>query len=131
MDLDNSIESIVSIIENGWNEKNGEKYSEAFTEDAEFTSITGKYLSGKNEITEWHNDIFEGVYSNTMLKVTVERTRQITDEIASVDSHFEFLQKGGTYFAPGWVLSHAVLKNTNEGWKILQLNNTVPYEPSR
>ncbi len=131
MDLENQIQSLLTTIEDGWRDKNGEMYAAKFADDAEFCGFTGKYLKGKSEIIEWHNDIFEGVYSNTILKITIERIREINDDIVTVDAGFELLQKGGTYFAPGWALSHMLIKKYNDGWKILQIYNSVPYEPVR
>lgn len=131
MELETDIQSLLTTIEEGWKQKNGDLYSNAFAEDAEFRSITGKYLNGKSEIIEWHNEIFEGVYSNTYLKVTIERIREISDSLATVDAGFEFFQKGGSYFGPGFALSHSLVKKYDDGWKILQIYNSVPYEPGR
>ena len=51
----------------GWNEANGQKFAEVYTEDADFIGFDGTYLSGRIEIAEFHQMLFDKFLRGTRL----------------------------------------------------------------
>ncbi|GKS61119.1 hypothetical protein YTPLAS21_05770 [Candidatus Nitrosocosmicus sp.] len=51
----------------GWNEADGQKFAEPYSEDADFIGFDGTHLSGRCEIAEFHQMLFDKFLKGSLL----------------------------------------------------------------
>lgn len=51
----------------GWNEADGQKFAEPYLEDADFIGFDGTHLSGRSEIAEFHQMLFDKFLKGSLL----------------------------------------------------------------
>jgi len=68
-----------------WNSKDAKKFSEYFTEDAEFTDVVGQLMPNRTEIERLHIQPFSTVLKNAHLQTQEIRVKEIRADVASVD----------------------------------------------
>jgi uncharacterized protein (TIGR02246 family) len=118
---DAAIRENVKQMESGWNTKSGATYARPFAKDADFVVINGTHVQGHEAIEKGSQRIFDTIFKNTTVSLTVKQIRFLRPDVAVV-------HVSGHRDAPEAERLNAmiVLVMTKEGgqWKIASFQNT-------
>ncbi len=117
-----SIRENVRQLEEGWNRKSGALFARPFAEDADYVVINGLHINGRAAIDKGHQRIFDTVYKESVLRLTVERVRFLRPDVAIV--HAAAHLKVGQGAAARDARITLVMSKEKEGWKIVAFQNT-------
>ena len=79
-----AIRENVKQMESGWNAKSGAAYARPFAKDADFVVINGMHIQGHEAIEKNHQRIFDTVFKNTTVSLTVKHIRFLRPDVAVV-----------------------------------------------
>lgn len=110
----------VRQLEAGWNAKSGAAFAKPFAEDADYVVINGTQIKGREAIAQGHQRIFDTVYRDSTLTLSVRQVRMPRADVAVV--HVNAHLKSGAQEADAVI----TLVMTKEGgaWKIAAFQNT-------
>jgi uncharacterized protein (TIGR02246 family) len=74
----------VKQMETGWNTKSGAVFAKPFAEDADYVVINGSHIKGRAAIESGHQRIFDTIYKDTNLKLTLKQIRFVRVDVAVV-----------------------------------------------
>ena len=116
-----ALRDAVKQLETGWNTHSGAAFAKPFADDADYVVINGRYIKGREAIAKGHQQIFDTIYKDTTIDLTVKEIRFLRPEVAVV--HVE-----GTRNSPGSEQARAMMTLTmtkeKDGWKIAAFQNT-------
>lgn len=122
------IRSLIDTFVAGWNTADSTQLASVFTQDADFTAITGLHGRGREIIARGHDEILATIYQGTNLSGEVELIDFLSPEVALVNVKF-FLRKDGRSFFPG--VAHTscgiVAVRSNDNWQLAAFRNMVPF----
>jgi len=113
----------VKQMETGWNTKSGAVFAKPFAEDADYVVINGMYIKGRAAIETGHQRIFDTIYKDTTLSLTVKQIRFLRPDVAVV-------HVSGQRLGPGKDLNQEamitiVMTKQKDGWLIAAFQNTA------
>ena len=108
----------VRQMEAGWNEKSSAVFAQPFTEDADYVVINGMYLRGRTAIAEGHQRIFDTIYKETTVSLSVKQLRFLRPDVAVV--HVNAARAAPAARA---ILTLVMVKDAG-AWKIAAFQNT-------
>ncbi len=128
MSSQDEIRALVRTFVKGWNTNDPAMLASIFTEDADFTAITGLHAQGREVIARGHEEILSTIYRNTALAAEIDEVRFLRPDLALVNVRF-FLQKDGRSFFPGVAYTSAgvVVTYNEKTWSIAVFRNMVPF----
>ncbi len=113
----------VKQLETGWNTKSGALFAKPFAEDADYVVINGNYIKGRAVIESQHQRIFDTIFKDTNIKLTVKQIRFLRPDVAVV--HVE----GHRGSPSSNLIQDAMLTLTmtkeKQGWVIAAFQNTA------
>jgi uncharacterized protein (TIGR02246 family) len=74
----------VKYLLDGWNTKNGVLFAKAFAVDADYVVINGMQIKGRQQIADGHQQIFDTIYKESTLSLTVKQVRFLRSDVAVV-----------------------------------------------
>jgi uncharacterized protein (TIGR02246 family) len=113
----------VKQMETGWNTRSGALFAKAFAEDADYVIINGNYIKGRAVIESTHQRIFDTVFKDTTLSLTVQQIRFLRPDVAVVhvkgrrDSPNQELKQGA--------MLTLFMTKEKQGWTIAAFQNTA------
>lgn len=117
-----TIRENVKQMETGWNTKSGELFAKPFAEDADYVVINGMYIKGRAVINKAHQQIFDTIYKDTKVTLTVRQIRFLRPDVAVV--HVDAQRRGPTKDLEQAALLTLVMTKEKEGWTIAAFQNT-------
>ncbi|WP_274563595.1 SgcJ/EcaC family oxidoreductase [Streptomyces spiramyceticus] len=118
------IRSVFAAMAAAWARSDAKEFAQAFTEDADFTSVRCDHVRGSAKIALAHAQLFTTQYAGTRLEPTVQRISRLRPDIAIAHVENRLLRADGT--ALHHMHAQAVLEHRPGGWKILSFINMVP-----
>ncbi len=122
---EHALRGLVTQLANAWNQGDSEAWTALFAEDADLIHILGGHLRGHAEIERAHRAIFDTIYKGSTLKLTVEKIRPVTAEVAIVFlvGELHITQAG----VPPVLHTRPtlVMHRTDGTWRIVAFQNTV------
>lgn len=122
---DAAIRENVRQLEAGWNAKDGALLAKPFAADADYVVINGSYVKGREAIAEGHQRIFDTVYKESTLSLSVKQVRMLRPDVAVV-------YVKGTNKTPRGAQTHTaeafmtlVMTKESGAWKIAAFQNTA------
>ena len=114
----------VRQLESGWNAKSGASVAKPFAEDADYVVINGMQIKGRVGIAEGHQGIFDTIYKDSTLGLSVKQVRFLRPDVAVVHvaAHLKNTQNGQTQETDA-VITLVMTKDKGE-WKIAAFQNT-------
>lgn len=112
----------VKLMETGWNTKSGAVFAKPFAEDADYVVINGMYIKGRAAIESGHQRIFDTIYKDTTLTLTVKQIRFVRPDVAVV--HVSGQRVGPTKDVVNDAMITIVMTKEKEGWVIAAFQNT-------
>jgi uncharacterized protein (TIGR02246 family) len=119
---DAAIRKNVQQLEDGWNTKSGALFAKPFAEDADYVVINGRHLKGHSLIQAGHQQIFDTIYKDTTLKLTIKSIRYLRPDVAVI--HVDAYKDGPTPELKSQALLTMVMTRENNGWSIAAFQNT-------
>ena len=72
---------LIGRLERAWNEADGRAFGEPFAPDADFVTIRGEHLRGREAIAAGHQAIFDSIYKGSSTDFELTGARELSDEV--------------------------------------------------
>jgi len=118
-----ALRDIVKQMETGWNTKSGAVFAKPFAEDADYVVINGNYIKGRAVIESQHQRIFDTIYKDTTLSLTVKQIRFLRPDVAVVHVSGKRVGPGKDHNQGAMIT--VVMTKQNGGWLIAAFQNTA------
>jgi len=112
----------VKQLETGWNTKSGAVFANPFAEDADYVVINGMYFKGRAAIETAHQRIFDTIFKDTKIRLTVKQIRFLRPDVAVI--HVNGHRDGPTKELTGDAILTLVMTKEQQGWTIAAFQNT-------
>ena len=113
----------VKQLETGWNTKSGALFAKSFAEDADYVIINGMYIKGRATIESAHQRIFDTVFKDTNITLTVKQIRFLRSDVAVI--HVTGHRDGPTKELTQDAMLTLVMTKEQHGWTIAAFQNTA------
>lgn len=113
----------VKLLETGWNTKSGAVFAKPFAEDADYVIINGMYIKGRATIETAHQRIFDTIYKDTNISLTVKQIRFLRPDVAVV--HVSGHRDSPTKDLVQDAMLTFVMTKEQQGWTIAAFQNTA------
>ena len=113
----------VKQLETGWNTKSGALFAKPFAEDADYVVINGMYIKGRTTIETQHQRIFDTIFKDTKLNLTVKQIRFLRPDVDVV--HVNGHREGPTKDLTQDAILTLVMTKDQQGWTIAAFQNTA------
>lgn len=113
----------VKQLETGWNTKSGAVFAKPFAEDADYVVINGNYIKGRAVIESQHQRIFDTIYKDTSLTLTVKQIRFLRPDVAVV--HVEGRRTSTVNELVQDAMLTLLMTKEKQGWVIAAFQNTA------
>ena len=113
----------VKQMETGWNTKSGAVFAKPFAEDADYVVINGNYIKGRAAIETGHQRIFDTIYKDTNLTLTVKQIRFLRADVAV--AHVDGRRTGPTKEMTSDAVLTLTMTKEKQGWVIAAFQNTA------
>ena len=117
-----AIRENVRLMETGWNTKSGALFAKPFADDADYVVINGMYLKGRAVLETAHQQIFDTIYKDTTVKLTVKQIRFLRSDVAVV--HVSGHRDGPSKELTQDAMLTLVMTKEKLGWTIAAFQNT-------
>ena len=119
-----AIRDHVKQMETGWNTKSGAAFAKPFAEDADYVVINGMHIKGRTAIEKGHQQIFDTIYKNTTLSLTLQQVRFLRPDVAlaHVSANLKTPDMADSKEHDARIT--IVLTRDKQGWKIAAFQNT-------
>lgn len=124
-----ALREIVKQMETGWNTKSGALFAKAFAEDADYVIINGQYIKGRAVIESTHQQIFDTIFKDTTITLTVQQIRFLRPDVAVV--HVKGQRTSPIKELVQDAMLTLVLTKEKQGWTIAAFQNTAVTPPGR
>jgi uncharacterized protein (TIGR02246 family) len=118
-----ALRDAVKQMETGWNTKSGAVFAKPFAEDADYVVINGNYIKGRPAIENGHQRIFDTIYKDTNLTLTVKQIRFLRADVAVV--LVEGRRTGPTKEVAQDAMLTLMMTKEKQGWVIAAFQNTA------
>jgi uncharacterized protein (TIGR02246 family) len=113
----------VKQMETGWNTKSGALFAKPFADDADYVVINGMYIKGRAVIESQHQRIFDTIYKDTNVTLTVKQIRFLRPDVAVI--HVEGRRTGPTKELMQDAMLTLMMTKEKQGWVIAAFQNTA------
>lgn len=117
-----AIRENVKQMETGWNTKSGALFAKPFAEDADYVVINGMYLKGRAVLETAHQQIFDTIYKDTTVTLSVKQIRFLRPDVAVV--HVNGHRSGPTKELTSDAMLTMVMTKEKRNWTIAAFQNT-------
>jgi uncharacterized protein (TIGR02246 family) len=117
-----AIRENVRQMESAWNTKSGAVFAKPFAEDADYVVINGMHLRGRSVIEKSHQQIFDTIFKETTIRLSVKQVRFFRPDVAVV--HVNAHRDGPENEISVDALISMVMTRDKDGWKIAAFQNT-------
>jgi uncharacterized protein (TIGR02246 family) len=111
-----------------WNDGDGVRYGEQFTDEAHFVNIRGAHMQGAETIARGHQAIFDSIYKGSTVRYSVVETQPITEDCLLGMVHAELDAPSGPLQGSHQALITTLLVRDGERWKVRHFHNTLVTE---
>jgi uncharacterized protein (TIGR02246 family) len=84
-----AIKEVLTRFVEAWNRHDAKAFSMVFAEDADFTNVRGMSAHGRTEVEKMHAPRFATNFKDSNQKITENKIRFLTPDIAAVDVRWE------------------------------------------
>ena len=119
-----AIRENVRQMEAGWNAKSGAQFARSFADDADYVVINGVYVKGREVIAEGHQRIFDTVFKESTLSLSVKQVRMLRPDVAVVHVTGTLKLPRGAEAQTSESILTVVMTKESGAWKIAAFQNT-------
>jgi uncharacterized protein (TIGR02246 family) len=109
-----------------WNRGSGEAFAAPFSEDGDLVGFDGTHLKGRQEITSFHQQLFDTYVKGTRLVGKIRSVRFLTSDVALMHVVGGTIMAGQTDIEPerNSVLTLVATKDNKGEWRLAAFQNT-------
>ena len=122
-----AIRGLVTAFVEGWNAGDGYACARPFSEDADFTAVTGARIKGKDLIGRGHVEILATVFRGTRNTATVNDISFLRPDVAVADVTFRIDPMADKPWLPPYSSAGLVATKEQDSWSIAVFRNLVPF----
>jgi uncharacterized protein (TIGR02246 family) len=122
---DDQAQALVTTMQSGWNAADGASYAAAFADDADFVTVTGLRVRGRQAIADSHDRIFNTVYKGSRVAMRVADLRPLSNEMALMHIIATLDVPDGPMAGTMNALMTTVVDGSNNSPRIVALHNTI------
>ena len=119
-----AIRENVRQMEAGWNTKSGALFAKPFADDADYVVINGLHFQGRKTIDEAHQRIFETIFKDSTLSLSVKQIRFLRPDATLVHVTGHNKTRRGEVTNETDVIVTLVMLKDEGAWKIAAFQNT-------
>ncbi|HEY1404021.1 MAG TPA: SgcJ/EcaC family oxidoreductase [Pyrinomonadaceae bacterium] len=121
----------VRQLEAGWNTKSGALFARPFAADADYVVINGMHMQGRAAIDQSHQRIFDTVYKNSTISLSIKQIRFLRPDVAVVHVLGNNRTRQGEETRETNAIVTLVMTKEKGDWKIVAFQNTliIPAQP--
>lgn len=119
-----AIRENVRQMEAGWNAKSGAQFANPYASDADYVVINGMYLKGREAIAQSHQGIFDTIFKESTLSLSVKQVKMLRPDVAVVHVDATNRYKRGAEAQVSEAVITLVMTKESGGWKIAAFQNT-------
>jgi uncharacterized protein (TIGR02246 family) len=127
--MDTALTTIVGDVfaelARAWNDGDGARYGEQFTDQAHFVNIRGTHMQGAETIAQGHQGIFDSIYRGSTVAYSVIEAERITEDCLLAMVHAELRAPSGPLQGSHEALITALLGRDGDRWKVRHFHNTL------
>jgi len=126
---ESALRDAVKQLETGWNTKSGATFAKPFAEDADYVVINGNYIKGRAVIESSHQRIFDTIFKETTISLTVQQIRFLRPDVAVV--HVKGQRTSPVKELVQDAMITLFMTKENHRWTIAAFQNTAITQPAR
>lgn len=121
-----AIRQAVQTMQDGWNQKKGVVFASSFAQEHDYVVVNGMFFPKwtREANAQAHQGLFDGVYKEVDLKLSVAKIRFLTPEIAVAHAQGFSYPRGKMEEKRQEAVITLVMQKGKEGWKIVAFQNT-------
>ena len=109
----------------GWNEGSGAAFAAPFAEDGDLVAFDGTHFEGREEISSFHQELFDRWMKGTRLVGEVTDVRFVGPDVAVVHAVGSTVMRGKTEPSPERdSIQTLVATREGDGWRLAAFQNT-------
>ena len=120
-----AVATIVHELEASWNAADGARFGAPFTDDADFVTIRGDHLRGREAIAKGHQGIFNSIYKGSTVSYEVVSVRPIAPGALVAHVKAELNAPSGPLAGRHNSLFTIVVVQQQSDWRIAAFHNTL------
>jgi uncharacterized protein (TIGR02246 family) len=118
-----TVEEVVTRFVDALNQNDMKAFSMLFAEDADFVVVTGKYLTGRDEIVRYHSELINGGFKDTHLAIFSTTVRFLSPGVAVARVTTKRTENAGGGERTSFPMF--VLTKQEDRWLIAAVQNTL------
>ncbi len=117
-------ETIAAALMTAWNAGDAKAFACEFAADADFVNIFATHVTGRDEIAQLHQTIFNTIYRGSKSTFSVEELRSLGEHaaVAHIRAHVDV--PSGPLAGEVKTLATAVIVREGHDWRIAAFQNT-------
>ena len=121
-----AIRALYQQAMDGWNKGSGEAFAAPFAEDGDLVGFDGTHLKGRQEITSFHQQLFDTYVKGTRLVGKIRSVRFLTSDVALMHVVGGTIMAGQTDIEPerNSVQTLVATKDNKGEWSLAAFQNT-------
>ena len=121
-----AIRQAVQTMQDGWNQKKGSVFASSFAQEHDYVVVNGMFFPKftREGNAQAHQALFDGVYKEVDLKMTLAKVRFLAPEIAVAHVQGYSYPRAKPEEKRQEVVITMVFQKGKEGWKIVAFQNT-------
>jgi uncharacterized protein (TIGR02246 family) len=122
---------MIARLERAWNEADGRAFGEPFAPDADFVTIRGEHLHGREAIAAGHQAIFDSIYEGSSVGYELTGARELSGGVILAHATAVLRAPSGPLAGEHSAVQSLFLVRGGDGWEIAGFHNTLvaPRQP--
>ncbi len=116
---------LIGRLERAWNEADGRAFGEPFSADADFVTIRGEQLRGREAIAAGHQAIFDSIYRGSSTEFELTGARELSGDVILAHAMAVLKAPSGPLAGEHNAVQTLVLVRGGDGWEIAGFHNTL------
>lgn len=121
---------ILHKLELAWNAGDEIAFGSPMAEDADFVTIRGDHLRGRNAIVDSHRGIFSTIYAGSRNQIILKSVRWLSEDVALVHARSILDAPAGPLAGRHEATFSTIMLCRNGVWQITSFHITLAPEPA-
>ena len=119
------VAELIGRLERAWNGADGKAFGEPFAPDADFVTIRGEHIRGREAIAAGHQAIFDSIYKGSSTDFELTGARELSDDVILAHATAVLRAPSGPLAGEHTAVQSLVLVRGGDGWEIAAFHNTL------
>ena len=119
------VDDVFASLAQAWNDGDGARYGDQFTDEAHFVNIRGAHMRGRETIARGHQGIFDSIYKGSTVAYSVVEVERIAADCLLGMVHAELEAPSGPLQGSHQALITTLMVRDGDRWKVRHFHNTL------